>query len=113
MEYFSLTEARELLPKVQQTTKKYYDLVEKLYQNLNTKTSHLEKEEIQDKIENYIQIWASEMIKLGLEVKGPWLVDFDSGDGYFFCWKYDEEDIKFFHLYETGFSGRRPIELLE
>ena len=48
---------------------------------------------------------------LGVEVKGLWLADFDSGDGYYYCWKLGEDDIEHFHRYETGFAGRRPISL--
>ena len=50
---------------------------------------------------------------LGVEVKGLWLADFDSGDGYYYCWQLGEDDIEHFHRYETGFAGRRPITLLD
>jgi hypothetical protein len=48
-----------------------------------------------------------------VEVKGLWLADFDSGDGYYYCWQLGEEDIEHFHRYEVGFAGRRPISLLD
>ncbi len=45
---------------------------------------------------------------LGAEVKGLWLVDWDSGDGYF-CWRFPEAALAFFHTYEEGFAGRLPV----
>jgi hypothetical protein len=52
--------------------------------------------------------WAEDLIALGVEVKGLWLVDFDCGDGYY-CWKYPEPSLQFFHGYEEGFGGRVPM----
>ncbi len=69
--------------------------------------------EIASDLEGHAQIiitkWESKIIKLGLEPKGVWLVDFDSGSGYF-CWKYPELELKFWHGYKDGFSNRQPIE---
>jgi regulator of sirC expression with transglutaminase-like and TPR domain len=53
--------------------------------------------------------WAQEMAALGVEIKGPWLVDFDSGAGYY-CWKYPERALDHFHGYEEGFAGRLPLQ---
>ncbi|MBI3607499.1 MAG: DUF2203 family protein [Nitrospirae bacterium] len=48
------------------------------------------------------------MVQLGCEVKGLWLVDFDNGEGYY-CWKYPEDELEYFHEYTSGFSGRTKI----
>jgi hypothetical protein len=53
--------------------------------------------------------WAGEMEALGVEVKGPWLVDFDTGSGYY-CWKWPEASVDFFHGYDEGFAGRTRIQ---
>jgi hypothetical protein len=53
--------------------------------------------------------WSREMEALGVEVKGPWLVDFDTGSGYF-CWKWPEQSVEYFHGYEEGFAGRKRIQ---
>ena len=40
------------------------------------------------------------------------LVDFPSeidGKPVLLCWKSDEPEIQFYHSYEEGFSGRKPI----
>ncbi len=63
---------------------------------------------LEAEVQTIIQKWENKMTKLGLEPKGIWLVDFDAGDG-FYCWKYPEMDIKFWHGYNDGYTGRKPI----
>lgn len=52
--------------------------------------------------------WAESVLGLGIEVKGLWLIDFDSGAGYY-CWKYPEPTLEYFHGYEEGFGGRMKL----
>ena len=52
--------------------------------------------------------WIEDILALGLEVKGLWLVDFDCGGGYY-CWQHPEPSLQFFHGYEEGFGGRVPM----
>ena len=49
------------------------------------------------------------MEALGLDVKGLWLVDFDNGSGYY-CWRWPETELAYFHGYEEGFAGRVRIQ---
>jgi len=65
--------------------------------------------EIEARLRSEIGRWTREMEALGVEVKGLWLVDFDNGSGYF-CWKWPEEGLGWFHGYEDGFSGRTRIQ---
>ena len=60
-------------------------------------------------VEAVVSRWAREMEALGLEVKGPWLVDFDTGAG-FYCWKWPERALEHFHGYDEGFAGRVRIQ---
>jgi hypothetical protein len=53
--------------------------------------------------------WVRAMEALGAEVKGRWLVDFDNGRGYY-CWRWPEERLEYFHGYEEGFAGRVRIQ---
>jgi hypothetical protein len=53
--------------------------------------------------------WAAEVQRLGLTVKGPWLVDFDNGSGYY-CWRYPEPSLLYWHSYSAGLAGRLPIQ---
>jgi regulator of sirC expression with transglutaminase-like and TPR domain len=93
---FTLDEARALMPKVQKLTA---DAVER-YAKL---PGDLEEARLE-----VVQQWAEELRTLGLEIKGLWLVDFDSGAGYY-CWKYPEPALNHFHSYEEGFAGRLPL----
>lgn len=52
--------------------------------------------------------WAREVETLGCRVKGLWLVDWDSGDGYF-CWRHPEPALGHYHGYDEGFAARVPI----
>jgi regulator of sirC expression with transglutaminase-like and TPR domain len=93
---FTLDEARALMPKVQELTA---DAVER-YAKLPG--------DLEDARLEVVQEWADELRTLGLEIKGLWLVDFDSGAGYY-CWKYPEQSLNHFHSYEEGFAGRLPL----
>ena len=67
------------------------------------------RRELAERIEAVVLRWAREMEALGLDVKGLWLVDFDSGAGCF-CWRWPEERLEFYHGYEDGFAGRVRIQ---
>lgn len=49
--------------------------------------------------------WAAGILAMGIEVKGLWLIDFDSGGGYY-CWRFPEQALEYFHGYDESFSGR-------
>ena len=60
------------------------------------------------RIQRAIREWAQAVTRLGAEVKGLWLVDFDFGQGCY-CWKHPEESLEYWHDYESGFAGRKLI----
>lgn len=112
MAIFTLEEARALLPRIKEVTQRYYDIVEELRESLRDPQDSAAVQQLEQHINTALQRWVAEIRDFGVEVKGLWLADFDSGDGYYYCWKLGEDDIEHFHRYETGFAGRRPIALL-
>ncbi|HKR66989.1 MAG TPA: DUF2203 family protein [Thermoanaerobaculia bacterium] len=90
---FSYEEAVALLPEVQRLTAGAVDRVEQM-----TTDSVAEAQDV-------VAEWAESILDMGVEVKGLWLVDFDSGAGYY-CWQHPEPALEYFHGYEEGFPGR-------
>jgi hypothetical protein len=108
---FTLEEARALLPQVQSLTRPVFELAASLAEEHHAAEDAREPERVeslQDRLEALMESWAEGVRQLGPEVKGPWLVDFDSGDGYW-CWAFPEEELDHWHTYEGGFSNRMPL----
>jgi regulator of sirC expression with transglutaminase-like and TPR domain len=96
---FTLVEAREMLPRVRELTSEAFSR----YSDLG------EDADGEDDRQEVVRGWIERLSALGVEIKGLWLVDFDSGAGYY-CWKYPEPSLDFFHGYEEGFAGRLPLQ---
>lgn len=94
---FTYEEAAALLPEIRELTEEAYLKVE------------AQGDGASDRVQKIVVAWAEAMIGKGLEVKGLWLVDFDNGSGYY-CWKYPESGLLFYHSYEDGFGGRVRIQ---
>jgi hypothetical protein len=94
---FSYEEAAALLPEVQLLTAEAAEQVDAL------------PEEAVAECQDIVQHWADAVRDLGIEVKGLWLIDFDSGSGYY-CWKYPEPALQHFHGYEEGFPARVKLQ---
>jgi hypothetical protein len=107
---WSLAAAKEMLPDVRVRTQRAVAEVERLEAARDSLPPGTEERAaIEAEIEEAVQRWAREMEALGLDVKGLWLVDFDSGAGYY-CWTWPEAELSFFHGYEEGFGGRARIQ---
>lgn len=107
---FSLEEARRILPVVRRITSEFSAKVELLIARLETLQLNqtdtictLEKQ-----VNELIQIWNDKIRKLGADPRGLWVVDFECVEGYY-CWKYPESDILYWHAHEDGYTGRKPI----
>jgi hypothetical protein len=106
---FTLAEAEELFPIVWRITRATYEELEPHRRALQTTMPHgTHLKQIEKRYENIVRRWVQKMERLGLVVKGLWLVDFDTGDGYL-CWKFPELRIGHYHSYDTGFGGRRRL----
>jgi hypothetical protein len=107
---FTLREARDLLPTVQQLTAEAVQHAATLAGRMQAVA---ENDPVRDhlgaSLNEVVSGWAQQLRDLGVEVKGLWLVDFDNGDGYY-CWAYPETSLSHYHGYEEGFAGRMTIQ---
>lgn len=105
---WTLDEAKGVLPQIASITEEAFERVTQLESEIKEIMPEFEQERKEEELEGEIQSWIQEILQIGAEVKGLWLVDFDNGKGYY-CWKMGEPDLLFFHGYTEGFVGRRPI----
>jgi hypothetical protein len=100
---FTYEEAAALIPIVRQITAEAVAAVESLAAGEDEEPADLAA------YEHLVQEWAEQILDMGVEVKGLWLVDFDSGSGYY-CWQHPEPSLQHFHGYEEGFGGRVKLQ---
>jgi hypothetical protein len=107
---FSLEEAQELLHVIIRITKSYCEKVEGLIARLDTLPAGNDglATSLETQVNSLISEWQAKVQKLGALPKGLWIADFDSGEGYY-CWKYPERRIEFWHKYTDGFSKRMRV----
>lgn len=106
---FSYEEALAIFPVVRDLTAEAVSQVEAVHRELESaETGSAQREELESSHQSIVEQWAREVEALGLEVKGPWLVDWDCGDGYY-CWRHPEPSLAHFHGYDEGFAHRVPI----
>jgi hypothetical protein len=106
---FTLEDAQVMLPTVQAITEKSVAAVTVVeFQLAALKGAAKRRAELEQEYFSIINQWAETIHELGCEAKGLWLVDFDNGEGYY-CWKYPEASLGYFHDYSSGYSGRMKI----
>lgn len=110
---FRFEDASRLIPVVRDRTRDAIEKLTAIQMALEDESGEDEpesaREELRQSAAGLLEEWARGIRELGAEVKGPWLVDFDSGAGYY-CWKWPEEGLEFFHGYEEGFAGRVRLQ---
>jgi hypothetical protein len=106
---FTLAEARKMLPAVQELTAEAAKDAEALAAVIDDiDEDDPERGVLGAELKLIVDDWAARIREMGLEAKGPWLVDFDNGDGYY-CWQHPEPSLSHYHGYEDGFAGRMKI----
>ncbi len=106
---FSYDEAVNTFPLVRDLTAAAVRQIEALTRSVASRDElDTRRDELEEARERIVRAWAQQVSSLGCEVKGVWLVDWDSGDGYY-CWRFPEQALSFFHTYDEGFAGRIPI----
>jgi hypothetical protein len=111
---FTLAEAQSLLPIVRRISERANEELDPIRKRLEGMLpTDPRAARTEERYEAVVRRWAAKMERLGLVVKGLWLVDFDTGDGYI-CWRWPERQLAWYHGYESGFAGRRPLrEVIE
>lgn len=106
---FTYQQALDSLPEVRRVTREAVERVEALSHRIRSR-DELERKlpEIEAATNSIFEDWQRRISALGCYAKGMWLVDWDSGDGYY-CWRYPESTIGYHHGYVEGFDGRVPI----
>jgi hypothetical protein len=107
---FTYEEALAQFPHVQELTTAAVRQIESLFNRVQSRDEmETRREELETASRAVVEQWVHQVTGLGCEVKGLWLVDWDSGAGYY-CWRYPEETLGHFHGYDEGFAGRVPIQ---
>jgi hypothetical protein len=107
---WSLAAAREIAVEVRRITAGAVAAVEALEaQREQVAADPARRVALEQELARAVGSWVRAMEALGVEVKGRWLVDFDNGTGYY-CWRWPETELGFFHGYEDGFAGRVRIQ---
>lgn len=106
---FTYEEALDSFPKVEHVTEIAVRQIEALVSRIRSRDELANRRsELEEAYRQIVESWSHEVNRLGCVTKGLWLVDWDSGDGYY-CWRYGEATIGHFHGYDDGFSGRIAI----
>jgi hypothetical protein len=111
---FTLEEAQSVVSIINKITRGYSQQVDSLIRQMDALgTGHEEKViKLEQQVNELVEQWQQKIEKLGGLTRGLWLADFDSGKGYY-CWKYPEDKIEYFHSYSDGFSGRVRLNCTE
>ncbi len=107
---FSLSEAQAIFPLVRRITDSAYRELQPVRDQMKaTLPTNPDLSRIEHQYREIVRRWMGKMERLGLVVKGLWLIDFDTGDGYL-CWRYPELKLNHYHSYEEGFTTRRSLQ---
>ncbi len=107
---FTLEQAQELLPIILKITRSYSEQVKVLVERIDNQPEGTKELNwrLEQEINTLIDTWKSKMNRLGVTPRGLWIGDFPTTSGYY-CWKFPENKIDFWHSKDDGFSKRRSI----
>jgi len=121
--FFTVEEARQLLPSLKELMgqvmvishrlEEYRDLVQELADSASSNTGGPEGTAYLDIVIS-LQSCLTQLQETGCVLRSlqDGLIDFPhlkQGREIYLCWKYGEEDIRFWHEVDEGFAGRTPL----
>ena len=111
---FTYEEASELLEVVREITSSAHRRLQELRGKIDGLAPGSKKaKKLSEWLNTVIHQWAEDILAIGALPKGLWTVDFDSGRGFYYCWTLNESSLSYFHNYEEGFMGRKPLSEIE
>lgn len=111
---FTYEEAAEALEEVREVTAAAQQRLQDLRAKIENSTPGSTKvKKLNEWVNTVINQWAEDITGLGGLPKGLWTVDFDSGKGFYYCWTLNEATLSYFHHYQEGFMGRKPLAEIE
>ncbi|MCH8075072.1 MAG: DUF2203 family protein [SAR324 cluster bacterium] len=111
---FTYEEASEALEAVREVTEAAHRRLQELREKIeNSPPGSAKVKKLNEWINTVINQWAEDIMGLGGLPKGLWTVDFDSGKGFYYCWTLNESTLSYFHHYQEGFMGRKPLAEIE
>jgi len=94
--YFNLGEAQDMLPLVERITREHYQQLIPIQEKLNKMLSNDPRRLPHEReFEQVVSSWKEKMHRLGLSVKGLWVVEFEVGEGHL-SWRFPELGIRYF-----------------
>lgn len=90
---WTLEAATEMLAEVRARTERASDAVDAL-EARSTRATPAERDALAREIRGQISRWMREMEALGVEVAGPWRVEFANAEGAF-CWAWPDARLAF------------------
>ncbi len=121
--FFTVEEARQLLPSLKELMgqvmvishrlEEYRDLVQQLADSASSNTGGPEGTAYLNIVIS-LQSCLTQLQETGCVLRSlqDGLIDFPhlkQGREIYLCWKYGEEDIRFWHEVDEGFAGRTPL----
>ena len=121
--FFTVEEARQLLPSLKELMgqlmvishrlEEYREVVQELADSASSNTGGPEGTAYLDIVIS-LQSCLTQLQETGCVLKSlqDGLIDFPhlkQGREIYLCWKYGEEDIRFWHEVDEGFAGRTPL----
>jgi len=116
IKFFSIAEANRTLPLVKKIVRDILDNASEMRLIAEEIAGNLETDSRIKKLASEIDGFMLELEEIGCFFKDPnfkiGLVDFPSminGADVLLCWRSDEDEIRYYHDLESGYSSRKPV----